>query len=248
MKHLTHDSADNFESVADPAHASAFSEPGASDAGSGAVRGRADPRGSREAGARSHEADALHAAEPARAEGKSGEEENPEKVSPDFVPYTTAMDELFVHLQAQKLPKVVHTHLGIVLQNPVKLMCVVGDSESALGATRPEPGLYASKVLRKLIQATRTLDWELVAILLEHADTSYVDETEITEQMIAAGYSALATPLHEPWINGEFIDWIEATTHGRNDVHPAINLLLRKVYRTMNLASAHETSQEPHFL
>ena len=75
MKHLTHDSFDNFESTADPAHASAFSEPGASDAGSGAVRGNPDPRGSRETGARGDEADALHATDAACAEGKGSEEE-----------------------------------------------------------------------------------------------------------------------------------------------------------------------------
>ena len=70
-----HDSADNFESAADPAHAPRFSEPGASDAGPGAIRGNADARGSRKTSARGNEADALYAAEPACAEEKIGEAE-----------------------------------------------------------------------------------------------------------------------------------------------------------------------------
>jgi hypothetical protein len=56
--------------------------------------------------------------------------------------------------------------------------------------------------------------------------------------MIAAGYSALTTPLREPWINFEFLDSIEATTHGRHEAHPIISLMLQKIYREMHLASA----------
>jgi len=72
---LQHDSADTFESAADPAHAPVSEEPGANNAGSKAVRANADPRGSREAGARGHEADASDAPHAARAEVKDGEEE-----------------------------------------------------------------------------------------------------------------------------------------------------------------------------
>jgi hypothetical protein len=75
LKNIADDFVDNFESAADPAHAPLFSETGASDAGSGTVRGNADPRGSRETGARGHEADACHAAEPACAREAQSEKE-----------------------------------------------------------------------------------------------------------------------------------------------------------------------------
>jgi hypothetical protein len=65
--------------------------------------------------------------------------------------------------------------------------------------------------------------------------------------MIEAGYSALTTPQREPWINSEFIDWIEVTTRGRHEAEQVISLLLKKVYQEMLLASAPEKEQEPHF-
>lgn len=88
---------------------------------------------------------------------------------PEFLSYAQAMDELFVHLKAQKLPKVIHALLGDVLDNPVKLFCVVGDPGPAVGASQVAPGSYASNSLKKLIEAVRALDWELVRIILEHA-------------------------------------------------------------------------------
>jgi hypothetical protein len=74
MKPFANDSGANFESAADPAHASAFNKRGATDAGIGR---ETVPRGSREAGARGHETDASDAADAARgcAEETAGKEE-----------------------------------------------------------------------------------------------------------------------------------------------------------------------------
>lgn len=62
----------DFESPADPAHASAFGKTGASNAGIGR---KADSPRDRDAGARSHEADASDATNAPCAEEKGGEEE-----------------------------------------------------------------------------------------------------------------------------------------------------------------------------
>jgi hypothetical protein len=86
--------------------------------------------------------------------------------------YRDAMDELFRHLESQELPKIVHTRLGIALEKPIKLFCIVGKASPAIGKMRTpqiEPGLYASNLLVKLLVAVRTPDWELVAVLLEQA-------------------------------------------------------------------------------
>src|ERR1700683_1300263 len=101
--------------------------------------------------------------------GANVKEPKPAPEIPEFLPYATAMDELFVHLQAQKLPKVVHTLFGVALQNPINLRCLVGNAELAPGALRVDPGFYASKLLKKLLAAVRALDWELVADILAHA-------------------------------------------------------------------------------
>ena len=109
---------------------------------------------------------------------------------PEFLPYTQAMDDLFVHLEAQKLPKVVHALLGAVLQNPINLQCIVGHAELASGAPRVEPGLYASKLLKKLLTATRALEWEVVADTLAHAIAPIEIIPEfavVTALMLAAG-------------------------------------------------------------
>jgi hypothetical protein len=82
--------------------------------------------------------------------------------------YRDAMDELFRRLP-DELPKIVHTRLGMVLENPIKLLCFVGNAEPALGTPRIEPGLYASDRLVELVEATRALDWERIAVLLEQS-------------------------------------------------------------------------------
>jgi hypothetical protein len=195
MKNFADDSIGNFESPADPAHAPGLNESGATNEGIGR---ESDPRGSREVGARGHEADACHAADAARGSGEetAREEKDSEKVNGGFIPYTSAMDELFVYLQAQKLPKVVHARLGIVLEKPVKLFCLVGEPHPAsyglISTPHIEPGFYASDLLIKLVAAARALDWKLVAILLEHADASCVEEIEVTEGMISSGVTALS--------------------------------------------------------
>jgi hypothetical protein len=83
--------------------------------------------------------------------------------------YREAMDELFANISPHELPQVVHTRLGLVLENPVKLLCFVGNAEPALRTPRVETGLYASDRLVELVKATRTLDWERIAVLLEQA-------------------------------------------------------------------------------
>jgi hypothetical protein len=74
MKNFADDSIGNFESPADPAHAPGLNESGATNEGIGR---ESDPRGSREVGARGHEADASDAADAARG---SGEEETGEEI------------------------------------------------------------------------------------------------------------------------------------------------------------------------
>ena len=82
--------------------------------------------------------------------------------------YRDAMDELFRCLP-NELPKIVHTRLGVVLENPIKLLCFVGNTEPAFGTARIEPGLYASDRLVELVEAARALDWERIAIILEQS-------------------------------------------------------------------------------
>lgn len=113
---------------------------------------------------------------------------------PEFLPYTKAMDELFVHLEAHKLPKIVHALLGATLQNPINLMCLVGNAELAAGTPRVEAGLYASDLLMKLLVAVRALDWELIANVLAHAvslSSSDDGESEVTPEMVKAGTTEL---------------------------------------------------------
>jgi hypothetical protein len=87
--------------------------------------------------------------------------------------YREAMDELFANLEPHELPKIIHTRLGIAMEKPIKLFCLVGEPHPAsnwpIGAPRVEPGLYASDLLVELVAATRTLDWEKIGVLLEQA-------------------------------------------------------------------------------
>jgi len=66
----------------------------------------------------------------------------------------------------------------------------VGNAEIASGTPRIEPGFYASKLLKKLLAATRALEWELVADTLAHAVAPIEITSEfavVTASMIAAG-------------------------------------------------------------
>lgn len=181
MKNFANDPDRNFESGADPAHASGVTPKEHSNA---ERPGKANPRGNRPDGAGRHAADARNATADARRtaeETKTGKKEK----GGSLIPYKAAMDELFVHLEAQKLPKIVHALLGATLENPLKLFCWVGDAESATGANRVVPGLYASDLLVKLLLAVRALNWELAADILAHAVPPV--ECEITGEMIKAG-------------------------------------------------------------
>ena len=97
--------------------------------------------------------------------------------------YEKMMDELFRHLEPHELPKIVHTRLRLVLENPVKLFCLVGDADAAFGAPRIQPGLYASNRLVELVEAARALDWKQVAILLEQAITPVISSSTQTQSV-----------------------------------------------------------------
>lgn len=143
-----------------------------------------------------------------------------------MLPYKATMDELFVHLQPQKLPKVVHTLLGVTLQNPIKLMCLVGNSELTSGTPRVESGLYASDLLIELLQAVRALDWELVANCLAHAIPPLESDEEITvtPEMIEAGEEVI---LSETGGAGAILSG-----------HFCASALAERVYRAMRLADS----------
>jgi hypothetical protein len=172
LKHFADDLSHCFESPAGSAHSSGDNPKDSAD-DSRKENHRDGPRG--------HEANASDSADASRfgAEKETKEEiEGKEVTRSAFVPYQIAMDELFVHLEAQKLPKVVHSLLGTVLDNPTKLLCVIGNPSPALGASHIATGFYASNLLKKLIEAVRALDWELVTILLEHALLPGTKETK----------------------------------------------------------------------
>jgi hypothetical protein len=93
--------------------------------------------------------------------------------------FETAMDELLQHVELNKPPQVVRERFIVVLQKPLKLFCWVGNAGAALGADRIEPGLYASDLLVKLLEAVRALDWETVVVILEHAISPELEEIYI---------------------------------------------------------------------
>lgn len=95
-------------------------------------------------------------------------------ISEDVNPtYHAAMEELFAYFEANKPPQVVLSTFGAVLENPVKLLCGVGnaDPSSRIGTMSVKPGLYASDLLVKLLEAVRARDWKTVVSLFEHASS-----------------------------------------------------------------------------
>ena len=84
-------------------------------------------------------------------------------------PFRSAMDDLMAEFEANELPEVVSHLVVAVLKKPIKLCCWVGEADLATGASRIEPGFYASDLLVELLLAVRALNWEVVVRLLEHA-------------------------------------------------------------------------------
>ena len=83
--------------------------------------------------------------------------------------FDDATEELLRHFELQEPPEIVRSRAVDVFENPTKLFCWVGDAGLAPGTTRVEPGLYASNLFVELLVASRALDWERVAIILEQA-------------------------------------------------------------------------------
>lgn len=83
--------------------------------------------------------------------------------------FYNALDELLADCEALKAPQVIIQGIVTVLENPVKLLCWVGDVDPAFGTARCSPGLYSSDLLIKLMQAVRALNWEVVSVILEQA-------------------------------------------------------------------------------
>jgi len=83
--------------------------------------------------------------------------------------FNDATEELLRYCETYEPPEIVRTRAVNVFENPTKLFCWVGEAQPALGALRIEPGLYASDLFVKLLAATRALDWEVVAVVLEQA-------------------------------------------------------------------------------
>jgi hypothetical protein len=80
-----------------------------------------------------------------------------------------AMDRLFAALDAGEVPRVIQRPLQVALENSLKLFCAVGTPET--GIARIPPGIYASDLLVKLIEAVKAYDWKTVSILLEQASS-----------------------------------------------------------------------------
>jgi hypothetical protein len=83
--------------------------------------------------------------------------------------FSDALSALFRDCEAYKPPQIILERIVGALEHPIKLFCWVGDTNAAVGATRPVPGFYASDLLVELMEAVRALDWEIVGILLEQA-------------------------------------------------------------------------------
>jgi hypothetical protein len=94
--------------------------------------------------------------------------------------------------------------LALVLENPLKLFCFVGNASGALsdGTAHVEPGLYASDLLVKLLAATRALDWEVIGVLLEQAISP--SQTLIQEVSRHQGGRQMS--------DTEFAEWAERIT------------------------------------
>jgi hypothetical protein len=80
-----------------------------------------------------------------------------------------ATEQLLSLCEALEPPEIIVKCLAILYEKPVKLLCWVGDAEPTGGTPRVTPGLYASDLFVKLLQAFRALDWEVVAVILEQA-------------------------------------------------------------------------------
>jgi hypothetical protein len=83
--------------------------------------------------------------------------------------FRTTLDELLSECEAHEPPQVVANLIVAVLQKPLKLSCWVGNDGSAVGASRIDPGFYASDLFVELVQAVRALQWEVVVVILEQA-------------------------------------------------------------------------------
>ena len=80
---------------------------------------------------------------------------------------------LIRYCEALELPEIILERLAILSDKLVKLMCWVGEADPTTDprTVRMQPGLYASDLFVKLFKAVRALDWELVLVLIEHAQT-----------------------------------------------------------------------------
>jgi TRAP-type C4-dicarboxylate transport system permease large subunit len=98
---------------------------------------------------------------------------------PNLIPFERALETLWTDCQTLEAPQVIIGGIVTVLENPIKLFCLVGNSDLAIGAVRCPPGLYASDFFVELMQAVRALDWEVVCIILEQANSPHLQTAAI---------------------------------------------------------------------
>jgi hypothetical protein len=95
-----------------------------------------------------------------------------------------ALAQLLADCEAFELPEIVPNLIVAVLQKPLKLFCAVGEVDPAdrvVGTMYLEPGLYASNLFVELLAAVRTLQWEVVVVILEQALTPLVSISPVED-------------------------------------------------------------------
>lgn len=91
--------------------------------------------------------------------------------------FDEASEQLLSLCELHKPPHVVLERIVLVYEKPIKIMCLVGDTDPALGAQNVPAGLYASNLFMKLLTAARALDWERVVVILEQAASPVVRQS-----------------------------------------------------------------------